>query len=489
MMVPGIKSRRGCGNCKKRRIKCDERTPQCYRCVRSGWKCPGYPLKMTVKDQTSYSPIHVQSSDVAPRVLTEITTKQFNSLHEYQHIPNHLSFPAEQLAVQFFFSIFHSPDDARVRTAYLDFFPSAFLKSSPNSVIYLSTLSVACSAVGSLCGSPREKWLGDMYFYRAISAVRKALEDETTRENDETLIGILLLRIYEVLQAVKQAKQPESIHARGAAALVQLRSQRNAINRLSVDLTNTARVELMAMSIWNGEPTVNVVTDNLLLPFDHHPLTLLISLASRALDLQNLFKRLRPATAKRDDILRLLQQALVVDNDIHNWLVSLSEICFPGRVSSSPSSDEPIFLGEGHDDLTKKESFAHILNRYRTSRLMAQYVIAGCISQLDQLELSAQLESSRATIQDLADGICATLKLYKSDDYQTFHDFGVALQSPDRVLRYRLRMVTETWTLLPYLTFVVSQGFILREGQVEWIQNKIDQIYSFYQECESTPIT
>ncbi|KLJ10498.1 hypothetical protein EMPG_14122 [Blastomyces silverae] len=444
---------------------------------------------MTVKDQTSYSPIHDQSPDVAPRGLTEITTKQFNILHEYQQIPKHLSFPAEQLAVQFFFSIFHSPDDARVRTGYLDFFPSAFLNSSPDSVIYLSTISVACSAVGALCGSPREKWLGDMYFYRAISAVRKALQDETTRENDETLIGILLLRIYEVLQAIKRAKQAESIHARGAAALVQLRSQKNAMNRLSVDLTNTARLELMAMSIWNGEPTTDVVADNLLLPFDHHPLTLLISLASRALDLQKLFKRLHPATAKRDDILRLLQQALVVDNDIHNWLISLSEICFPGMASSSPNSDEPIFLGEGQDDLTKKESFAHILNRYRTSRLMAQYVIAGCISQLDQPELSAQLEASRATIQDLADGICATLKLYKSDDHQTCHGFGVALQSPDRVLRYRLRMVTGTWTLLPYLTFVVSQGFILREGQVEWIQNKIDQIYSFYQECESTPIT
>ncbi|PGG96271.1 hypothetical protein GX51_07907 [Blastomyces parvus] len=437
---------------------------------------------MTVKDQTSYSPLHERSSDVAPRVLTEITTKQFN-------IPNHLSFPAEQLAVQFFFSIFHSPDDARVRTRYLDFFPAAFLNSSPDSVIYLSTISVACSAVGSLCGSSREKWLGDMYFYKAISAVRKALEDETTRENDETLIGILLLRIYEVLQAVKQAKPAESIHARGAAALLQLRSQKNAMNTLSVDLTNTARLELMAMSIWNGEPTADVVTGNLPLPLDHRPLTLLISLASRALDLQNLFKRLRPVTAKRDDILRLLQQALVVDSEIHNWLISLSEICFPGMAGSSPDGGEPIFLGEGQDDLTKKESFAHILNRYRTSRLMAQYVISGCISQLDKPELNAQLESSRATIQDLVDGICATLKLYKSDDHQNFHDFGVALQSPDRVLRYRLRMVTGTWTLLPYLTFIVSQGFTLRDGQAEWIQNKVDQIYSFYQECESTPIT
>ncbi|OAX79475.1 hypothetical protein ACJ72_06206 [Emergomyces africanus] len=442
-----------------------------------------------VKDQTSFSPLHDQSSDVVSQSSNEVTLRQCTLLNEVHQIPNHLTFPAEQLAVQFFFSIFHSPEDARVRTGYLDFFPSAFLNSNPDSIIYLSTISVACSAVGSLCGSPREKWLGDIYFYKAISAVRKALEDETRRENDETLIGILLLRIHEVLQAVKQAKQVASIHARGAAALVRLRSRKNAMNRLSVDLTNTARLELMAMSVWAGEPTADVIADTLLLPLDHHPLTLLISLASRALGLQNLFKKLRPSTTEKDVILRLLQQAIAVDSDIQSWLISLSEICFPGIAGSCLDSGEPIFLGEGQDDLTKKESFADILNRYRTSRLMAQYVISGCISQLDQAELNTQLELSRATIQDLADGICATLQLYKTDDCQTSQNSCLALRSPDHVLRYRLRMVTGTWTLLPYLTFIAGQGFILREGQVEWIQNKIDEIYSFYQECESTPIT
>ncbi|EDN04111.1 predicted protein [Histoplasma mississippiense (nom. inval.)] len=381
------------------------------------------------------------------------------------------------------------PDDARVRTPYLDFFPSAFRNSSPDSVIYLSTLSVACSAVGSLCGLTREKRLGDMYFYKAISAVRRALENEATRENDETLMGILLLRIYDVLQAVKQSKQVVSIHSRGAAALVRLRSQKRAMNRLSVDLTNSARLELMAMSVWNGERAADVVNEESLLPSDYHPLTRLVFLGARALALQNRFNRLRLSTTKSDIFLQLLQQAIAVDSDIQSWLISLSDICFPGKASSSPNSGEPIFLGEGPDALTKKESFIHILNRYRTSRLMAQYVISGCVSQLDQPELHVQLERSRAIIQDLADGICSTLQLYQLDNYETSLHSAVSLHSPDRVLQFRLRMVTRTWTLLPYLTFIATQGFILREGQVEWIQNKIAQIHSFYQECESTPIT
>ncbi|TQV99295.1 mercuric reductase [Cordyceps javanica] len=38
---PKVKT--GCTNCKKRRIKCDEKRPECTQCVRSGKACTGYP--------------------------------------------------------------------------------------------------------------------------------------------------------------------------------------------------------------------------------------------------------------------------------------------------------------------------------------------------------------------------------------------------------------------------------------------------------------
>ncbi|KAK9248835.1 hypothetical protein V1506DRAFT_551219 [Lipomyces tetrasporus] len=34
-----IKSRKGCGNCKRRRIKCDEERPQCFNCLKHGVNC------------------------------------------------------------------------------------------------------------------------------------------------------------------------------------------------------------------------------------------------------------------------------------------------------------------------------------------------------------------------------------------------------------------------------------------------------------------
>jgi hypothetical protein len=40
------KSRRGCLNCKRRRIKCSEKHPECHHCIKSGLRCE-YPSNIT----------------------------------------------------------------------------------------------------------------------------------------------------------------------------------------------------------------------------------------------------------------------------------------------------------------------------------------------------------------------------------------------------------------------------------------------------------
>ncbi|CAK7201274.1 hypothetical protein SEUCBS139899_003977 [Sporothrix eucalyptigena] len=39
-------SRNGCARCKQQRVRCDERHPECDRCVRVGVQCPGYEQKL-----------------------------------------------------------------------------------------------------------------------------------------------------------------------------------------------------------------------------------------------------------------------------------------------------------------------------------------------------------------------------------------------------------------------------------------------------------
>ncbi|KAI0115424.1 hypothetical protein F4814DRAFT_321991 [Daldinia grandis] len=47
---------KGCNTCRKRRVKCDEAKPQCYRCIKAGFECLGYQ-RATQWRHTSLAPV------------------------------------------------------------------------------------------------------------------------------------------------------------------------------------------------------------------------------------------------------------------------------------------------------------------------------------------------------------------------------------------------------------------------------------------------
>ena len=53
------KSRRGCYNCKRRRIKCNERHPECSHCTKAGLRCE-YPANIIQAVQRSSCSPHPQ---------------------------------------------------------------------------------------------------------------------------------------------------------------------------------------------------------------------------------------------------------------------------------------------------------------------------------------------------------------------------------------------------------------------------------------------
>jgi len=55
------KVRTGCDNCKKRRVKCDERKPECLKCLKSGIQCLGYTLPIAKVFQPAAVPCSARS--------------------------------------------------------------------------------------------------------------------------------------------------------------------------------------------------------------------------------------------------------------------------------------------------------------------------------------------------------------------------------------------------------------------------------------------
>ncbi|KAF2635847.1 hypothetical protein P280DRAFT_460948 [Massarina eburnea CBS 473.64] len=84
------KSRRGCYNCKRRRIKCSERHPECDHCLKAGLSCE-YPANIiqTQPSPTSPSPQEMVSLRSTPGIFTMNDMKLFHHflITAYPHLP------------------------------------------------------------------------------------------------------------------------------------------------------------------------------------------------------------------------------------------------------------------------------------------------------------------------------------------------------------------------------------------------------------------
>jgi hypothetical protein len=157
-------------------------------------------------------------------------------------IPISLEFPPEQMATGFFFALLQIlPNLPQMYQRFMNTFTATFQSVSPGSFLHLATTAVCLLTFSSVCGYTRAKSLAGQYFVKAIPAARSSLKNTDERGSDETLLGVVMLDVYDAspppmeiprsstddrTQQMKdklQEKPSTGVHARGAAALVDTR--------------------------------------------------------------------------------------------------------------------------------------------------------------------------------------------------------------------------------------------------------------------------
>ncbi|KAF2690795.1 hypothetical protein K458DRAFT_412140 [Lentithecium fluviatile CBS 122367] len=85
------KSRRGCYNCKRRRIKCNERHPECNHCIKAGLRCeyPANIIQTTQRSPSSPSPQSMVNLRSTPGTFTMSDMRLFHHflITAYPHLP------------------------------------------------------------------------------------------------------------------------------------------------------------------------------------------------------------------------------------------------------------------------------------------------------------------------------------------------------------------------------------------------------------------
>ena len=174
--------------------KCDEARPACGKCVKGKRVCSGYQegLDLVLRDQNAVAQATVQrrqklankSRSVSPRVLhSPVEDEESHALTFF--VSSWVLFP-------------HDPETDHGITELLPFF-FGNLKSG-------TTLSLALTAVSRLLFAAWERRVravvetpeSQMAYGKALTATRVAIEDPVQCTEDETLMAVLLLALYEV---------------------------------------------------------------------------------------------------------------------------------------------------------------------------------------------------------------------------------------------------------------------------------------------------
>ncbi|KAH8896221.1 hypothetical protein GQ53DRAFT_838460 [Thozetella sp. PMI_491] len=240
-----------CHLCRARRVKCDLAKPGCIKCSVYGATCPGYRAEsdLIFRNEDTHSVARRKQkkatkgeavvtirgskgpSSAAPRrgrahASVPGRSHAARSVADYRLLRSPtLSYTQLKPAVAMIFTLFsQTPSKGEGRFGRLDFLPDMLHETRETSCLALTAdLFVA---MHSLKPHAPPKGLGREELYgRSLMAIRHALGQPSKRVEDETIVAVWLLGIYEVISTppVEDGPSPWYVHSTGIASILRAR--------------------------------------------------------------------------------------------------------------------------------------------------------------------------------------------------------------------------------------------------------------------------
>uniref|UniRef100_A0A093XAK9 Transcriptional regulatory protein moc3 n=1 Tax=Talaromyces marneffei PM1 TaxID=1077442 RepID=A0A093XAK9_TALMA len=300
-MVYCGKPSKGCGACRARKVKCDQGTPSCQRCIKAHRECPGYrdQLSLLFRDQSSSVARKAKSNTTSvpsPSAVTTVTATTSPTPGSWR---NHANTPTDYELTQT--SVRSSPsaksfrsgnygsydqhidsDDFSLVPVLIDRRQQAIcycLKSfvwlngslikgldynadiSPTAPMAQKAMMKGILAVGmanlSRTGARSQsmKIEAQQEYYKALKFTNAAISHPTQATDDATLTAILCMSLFEILTSRRPERLDSFIqHTNGAVALLELRGRLRVIEPQSLHLFEFMRSEILVSCIMRWHP-------------------------------------------------------------------------------------------------------------------------------------------------------------------------------------------------------------------------------------------
>ena len=110
-----------------------------------------------------------------------------------------LHIPLEDQILTFFFNTYLLPiRDPLARRGFLEYLAPVYSNTDPESPFMLSTMAVASGLMCTRMGQDPNTTFSRSFYLRAVKAMRDQVSVQKACANDEMLIAVLLLQLYEV---------------------------------------------------------------------------------------------------------------------------------------------------------------------------------------------------------------------------------------------------------------------------------------------------
>lgn len=213
-----------------------------------------------------------------------------------------------------------------------------------------------------------------------------------------------------------------------------------------------------------------------------HPPELLGSLSVELPNLRTAVDEIMSSPYATDEsIIAVLHLATRVDQSISQWDSLLPDSWKPRPIIYVPSPDEEeeYSLYQNTCDVYPDIWVANTWNSYRCSRIATQRAVLSCFSRLPQTKHNQEnIDFSRATIQSLVDGICASVPFHVGIRRKSLNSVVYPYADDPSLQNEHIRTVSTMGRLLIFrsLEAVALDNLALRSGQREWVIGQLINI-------------
>ncbi|KAF5591664.1 c6 zinc finger [Fusarium pseudocircinatum] len=464
MVYRGIPSK-ACEYCS---AKCDEKRPQCSRCLGLGKICSGYRDRSTLlfRDETSKTKEKIRQRRTsqhgreiqllknADSLVMETSFVKYSTLH-----PPLLPSKEDIAICHFYHSTVENLSIHDPTLSLQEQLPRLHATCRPDSALRLALEAVSLAASAKII--PQAVQLGLKRYLKAVRALREAMQSEKRGIDYQALYSVLLLCGYETITGHLCMPLAWGSHVDGALALLKLQTS-HVDSSLFCSMYFFVQKNVVMSQMQICQPVDEIFTQGLISSC-HDPEIRLLAIAAGIPRLQH--QSIDLTQLRANDIERIVFDANELDFLLATWAKGLPTAWF---YATALNINDDACSEYSPQSIHRYAHFytARVWNFYRVSQLVLLSIQLRASSTLPASLDTSQIRKRMAT---LVDDICATVPYLLGKN----------------LCKMNYQFVTSRGT--PDVSLLTSDSTVEKVGNVQ--NGKFSLVWPLYVACSASEVT